>query len=389
MENAYRQPNRLNQNKLLYVIDNLEFGGGERVFLQLAAGLKDRFQIFVAASRGGEFQRRIRDLEIHFFPIDMSKRFSLRPIIKIIDIIRSKKIDLLHSQGARADFFARIAGKASGIHHIVGTVAMPVEGFEVGPFRKKLYRFMDSITERYVDRFIVVSDSLRKILVDERKISPQCVVRIFNGIELDKYQPEATENSLRAEWGFSQNEVLIGAIGRMVWQKGFEFLIRSIPDIMLHVTEARFLLVGEGPLRPHLEALTRQLNIEGRVIFTGFRSDIRDLLSAIDILVIPSLLEGFPMITLEAMAMAKPIIASDISGIREQIKNGTSGILVPAKDPKALAAAIVKILDDNTVAKSIGLAARQNVKEKFSIERMLTETERVYLSLLEEHKNSS
>jgi glycosyltransferase involved in cell wall biosynthesis len=383
LENAYRQPNRLNQNKLLYVIDNLEFGGGERVFLQLAAGLKDRFQIFVAASSGGEFERRLRELEIDFSPVDMSRRFSLRPIRKIIDIIRAKEIDLLHSQGARADFFARVAGRTAGVQHIVCTVAMPAEGFEVGPFRKKLYRFMDSFTERYVDRFIVVSDSLQRTLVQDRKLAPRSVVRIYNGIELDNYQPEATENNLRTEWGFSQNADLIGGIGRMVWQKGFAYFIQAIPQILINLPQAKFVLVGEGPLRYELDRLAKKLDVQDKIIFPGFRSDIQKILSTIDVIVVPSLLEGFPMLTLEAMAMAKPIVATQINGITEQISDGREGILVPPKDPEALAAAVLRIVSDRELSSSLAEAARLKVEEYFSIQKMVGETEKVCLSLLQ------
>ena len=118
------------------------------------------------------------------------------------------------------------------------------------------------------------------------------------------------------------------------------------------------------------------------MIFTGFRSDIKEILPAIDILVIPSLLEGFPMITLEAMAMAKPIIATDIDGITEQITDGVNGILVPPKDPSALAMAIIKVINDKELARTMGLSAREKVAQEFSVEKMVRETKRVYLSLL-------
>ena len=122
------------------------------------------------------------------------------------------------------------------------------------------------------------------------------------------------------------------------------------------------------------------------MIFTGFRSNIKEILSAINILVIPSLLEDFPMIILEAMAMAmaKPIIATNIDGITEQITDGVNGILVPPKDPSALANAVMRVLNDKGFARTMGLAARKKVEQEFSVEKMITETEKVYLSLLKD-----
>ena len=129
--------------------------------------------------------------------------------------------------------------------------------------------------------------------------------------------------------------------------------------------------------------MSEELRVRDNVIFAGFRSDIKEILSAIDILAIPSLLEGFPMVTLEAMAMAKPIIATDIDGITEQITDGVNGILVPPKDPSALAKAVIQVLNDKELARSMGLAARKKVEQEFSVEKMITETEKIYLSLLQ------
>ena len=368
--------------KILFVIDGLEFGGGERVFLQLAKGLKDRFEIVVAAVPGGEFEQSIRQLGTSFYAVDLGRRFSLKPVLQIRDIILSHRVSLLHSQGVRADFFARIAGKITGVRHIVCTIAMPVEGFDVGPLRKKTYQFFDRLTERWVARFIVVSDSLKRILIEGRGIPAQRVVRIYNGIELDQYRPVLEQVNVRNQWGISQEVPLVGAIGRMVWQKGFEYLIEAVPEIMRVVPEAGFLLVGDGLLREGLEDLGERLEVKDRVIFTGFRGDIKDIIAAIDILVIPSLLEGFPMITLEAMAMAKPIVATNITGITEQITTEENGILVPPKDPDALAKAVIRILADRECGKTMGLAARKKVEQEFSVEKMVSETEKVYMSLL-------
>jgi len=370
------------KSSILYVIDGLEFGGGERVFLQLAFGLKDRYRICVATNTGGKFAQELSKLDIQIFSVDMSRQLALKPIRQIRDIILQNRIDLVHSQGARADFFARIAGKIAESSHILCTVAMPVEGFDVTPLRKRVYRFIDQLSENYVDRFLVVSNALKQSLTLGRGISSERVVRIYNGIEVNEYQPNLKVNNLRNEWGIAHADPLVGAIGRLVWQKGLEHLIQAAAEILAAVPEAWFLVVGKGPLRPNLETLARELNISDRIIFTGFRSDIRELLSAIDILVVPSLLEGFPVITLEAMAMAKPIVATQLPGIKEQISDGVEGILVPPNNSKALGVAVLSILQDKKLASTLGGAARSRVESCFSVEKMVGETEKVYLSVL-------
>lgn len=364
------------------MIDGLEFGGGERVFLQLVSGLRDHYSVFAATHTTGRFAYELGRIGIELFPVDMSKQLTLNPIRQIKNIIRNNAIDLVHSQGARADFFARLAGRIANAPNIVCTIAMPVEGFEVKPLRKTIYRFMDRLSGRYVKKFIAVSESLRKALTEERGIASERVVTIYNGIELDKYHPNLKETSLRDQWDIAPETPVVGAIGRMVWQKGFEFFIKAIPKILEVTPDARFLLVGDGSLRPDLENLARELDVYDRVIFTGFRSDIQQLLSTLDVLVVPSLLEGFPMITLEAMAMATPVVATRIHGITEQIVDGKEGILIPPRNPEALATAVQRLITDKQLGTNLGTAARSRVESFFSIATMVRETKQVYSSLL-------
>ena len=368
--------------RILLVIDNIEFGGGERGFLQLVSRLRHRFDFFVAAMPGGPFQQQIEEMGIPFVPLDVSRRISIKPIGQMRDFVRGNNIDIIHSQGARVDFFARIAGRMANTPHVLSTVQMPIEGFDVGPLRKKLYLLMDRLSGIFVERFIVVSEALKRLFIEGRRIPAQRVVRIYNGIELDFYQPNANQGDLRSKWDIPSRVPLIGAVGRMVWQKGFEFFLRAIPEIMESYPDTRFLLVGDGPLRTKLENLAQQLNIDDSITFTGFQSDIRQILSAIDVLVVPSILEGLPMIILEGMAMAKPIVSTHIDGITEQISDEKEGILVPMRTSKDLAKAVSRLIHDRELAIRLGKAARRRVKNHFTVEQMIRETESVYLSLI-------
>ena len=336
---------------------------------------------------GGRFEVRMKELDVNFFPVDMSRQLTFKPIRQIKNIILQNKIDIVHSQGARADFFARLSGKIADSPHIICTVAMPVEGFNVIALKKILYRFLDQISGRYVERFIVVSDSLKTLLTEGRGVPLERVVRIYNGIEADQYHPHMKETDLRNQWSIPSEAPLIGAIGRMVWQKGFEYLIKAAPEVLQVSPEAKFLLVGEGPLRTHLEQLVQELNLQDKVIFPGFRANIKNFLSIIDIMVVPSLLEGFPMITLEAMAMTKPIVASRIPGIVEQISHGTEGILVPPRNPKALVTAVLTLLQNKGLASKLSIAARGRVQNDFSVDRMIRDTANLYISLLERNNS--
>jgi len=373
------------KKRILYVIDGIEFGGGERVFAQLLNGLpEDRFEPYLASAPNDAFLKNIKSKNLVFYPVDFSNRFNPLPLMRLYRIVKSQRIDIVHSQGARADFFARIAAKLAKVPIIISTVQMLVEGYNVGYLKRFLYQTFDRFSERFVDYFLVVSSVLKENMIEVHGIPPDKIIKIYNGIETDYYKPVGNEEmryKIRREFAVNDSDILIASLGRLVWQKGFEYFLHAIPEILREIPDARFILVGDGPLRPELERLAVELGEGDKIIFAGYRSDVRDVLAALDIVVIPSVLEGFPMITLEAMAMAKPIVAAKIDGITEQITDGINGILIPPKDSSAIAQAIIRLINDRESGKKLGLAARKKVEQEFSVEKMVSETEKVYSSL--------
>jgi glycosyltransferase involved in cell wall biosynthesis len=375
---------------ILYVFDNLEFGGGERVFAQLINRLSDkRYKIMVACFQTGAFIEKIEGSGAQIQPVDMRNRFNFGVILQLSNLIKKERVDIVHSQGARADFFARMAAKLAGAPIVISTVPMPVEGFDVHPMKKFIYIVLNRFSERFVDRFIVVSEALKKVMIERHKIDPQKVVKIYNGIEVDEYHIDDDEEvmygklSLREELGLKNEIPVIGAIGRLVWQKGFEYFIEAIPEVLKEFKGARFLLVGEGELKDELKVKSKKLKFEDKIFFVGFRNDIKEILQSIDVLVMPSLLEGLPMILLEAMAMEKPIVATEIEGIKEVLDNGKTGSLVPPKDSKVLAGAIIKMITHKENALNMGLAARKVVTERFGVDVMVEKHKEVYEELLQ------
>lgn len=371
--------------KILFVIDGMEFGGGERVFTQIINGLPlVKYELFLASGPQESFYQAISQTPVQRYPIDFSNRFNPAIMFRLIKIIKDLKIDIVHGQGARAEFFARLASGLFCRSRYVSTIAMPVEGYDVGPIKRLLYKTLDRFSEIFADYFLVVSAVLEQAMIHGHGIPQEKVVKIYNGIETEHYKPhdqEAGRRRVRQEYSVNDNDILIGSLGRLVWQKGFEYFLQSIPILIRDIPKARFMLVGEGPLRQELEGQARSLDIHDRLLFTGHRNDIKDMMAAMDIIVIPSLLEGFPMITLEAMAMEKPIVTTAIDGITEQIIDGMEGLLVAPKNPLALAQAVKRLVDDPGYARSLGINARVKVVQDFSVRRMITETIKVYEKL--------
>ncbi len=371
--------------KILFVIDALEFGGGERCFAQIINGLPpEQYEIFLASAGNDQLYDAIKNAQMHKIPLDFSSKYNPFLLTKVTNVIKEENIDIVNGQGARAEFYARIASGRTGTPKYISTIATPKEGYDVDFLKKRLYRFLDRFSEKYVDRFIVVSDALKDLMIHQRRISAEKVVKIYNGIEINHYDPDKLKSQrlqIRNEFILNDDVILIGAIGRLVWQKGFTYFLRCIPDIIKHIAQTRFVIVGDGEMREYLQNVSKKLGIENYLFFTGQRSDIMDILAATDIIVIPSLQEGFPMITLEAMAMKKPIIATRINGITEQISDSVEGILVDPRNASALTIAIKRLVENPELAASLGEAARKRVIKDFSVEKMISETKSVYESL--------
>lgn len=374
------------KRKIMFVIENSFFGGGERAFAQIINGLnKEKFEVFVACLPEGIFVEKIKD-GAEIIPLNFRNRFNLMNISQLARIVKEKKISIIHSQGARADFFARLAAHRVGTVAIVSTVQMPVEGFDVNFLKKAIYVILDRFSEKFVDKFIVVSEVLRKRLIEKHRIPPEKVSLIYNGVELEEYNDKwVSGERIREQFKIEKGIPLIGTVGRLVWQKGLPYFIQAVkiitqPPITNHPLPV-FLIVGEGELKENLELRIKNLELSDRIIFTGFRKDVKEILSALDILVLSSLREGFPMITLEAMAMGKPVVATDIEGIKEQVVNGETGILVPPKNPKALAEAIIKLAKSKELREKMGSAGRKLVEEKFNIKKIVKQYEQLYPSL--------
>jgi glycosyltransferase involved in cell wall biosynthesis len=371
--------------KIFHVIENASFGGGERAFAQIINGLdKKKFEIYIACLPEGIFAEKIRN-NAEIIPLDLRNRFNFSNISYLAKIIKEQKIDVIHSQGARADFFARLAGKLAKTPAIISTIAAPVEEYDVNFFKKMVYITLDQFSERFVNRFVVVCASLREKLIKKHKISADKISVIHNGIEIEEYRNDTGDKGdrVRREFNAGEDEPLVGTIGRLVWEKGLTYFVEAIKilDTRCQMPDTRFLIVGEGELRESLELKVKSLKLEDKVILTGFRRDVKEILAALDILVLSSLREGFPMITLEAMAMSKPVVATDIEGIREQVINGETGVLVPPKNPEILAEAILRLTQDHNLRRKMGLAGRKSAEDKFNIKEIIKQHEQLYLML--------
>ncbi|UCC84167.1 MAG: glycosyltransferase [Gemmatimonadota bacterium] len=370
--------------RIVYVVDNISFRGGERTFLQLAMGLpRSRYELAVACSPGGVLVERLQDLGVPVIAAEMRKRRRLDTVLGLAREFKRRRPHIVHTQG-RGDPFGRLAAWLAGVPAVVSTTAMISTRYEVEErWRRALYRAIDFTTDRLVDRYIVVNRASVDALTARHGVPRSRVVVIPNGIELDRYDPVDTRGGAwRERLGVPADAILLGGVGRLTAQKGFDDLIRAFaaiarPDVWL-------VIAGDGPDWEELREMARMFDVSGRVLLPGFVEDVPGLLAALDLFVLSSRQEGHPMVMLEAMATAVPVAATDIPGVADTITDGVEGRLVPSGDVAALANAIVTLIDDPVMAARLGRNARKKIERDYTVERMVRRTAVLYDGLLAE-----
>jgi len=228
-----------------------------------------------------------------------------------------------------------------------------------------------------MSRLIVVSKAIERKIRDEGRTGAP-VSLIYNGVDLQRYTDQQPCCTLHEDYGIPENAPIVGVVARLEPEKGHRTLVDAWPEVLALIPDAWLLIVGEGSERNALEAEAVSLGIESRVVFTGRRDDVPAVTAALDIAVLPSYREAQGLSVLEAMALGRPVVASNVGGIPEMIEDGVTGLLVPPDDCPALAAAIVRLLTDHPLADTLGKRGHDLVHERFCIELMVDSVESIY-----------
>ena len=229
-----------------------------------------------------------------------------------------------------------------------------------------------------VDGFLAASHAIRQTLIEDG-IDAERVVTVYEGIDLHRLQAEPAAN-IHAEFWLPTQAPIVGAVAALTQEKGHKHLIDAAALVVRHVPDARFVIMGEGELRPALERQIKDLHLEKHVILPGFRADVLSFVKSFDLFVMSSLAEGLGTSLLDAMALAKATVATNTGGIPEVVADGETGLLVPPRDHTALADAITQLLLDRERRERMGRAGLERVASRFSADRMVETTLRVYRS---------
>ncbi len=373
--------------RVLQFVTNFWPGGTERHVTNLVAGLAaSEFEVHVACFlREGPFLGQLLEqaASVSEFPIRrLLSPGTLRQQVRLARYLRERGIELVHSYGFYPNVFAVPAARWAGVPAVA---SIRDTGDHLAPWRR---RFQKRVC-RLAHHVLANAEAVRSRLVedghDRRGISV-----IHNGIALERFRPEPASDRVREGLGLKAGAKVVAVLARLSGVKGLEYFLEAAALLVPRFPEARFLIVGESaaqdpqgrPYRVGLEEQSARLGLSGRVVFAGFRDDIPKVLSLVTVSVLPSLSEGLSNTVLESMAAGVPVVATAVGGNPEMVREGVTGLLVPPRDPRSLAAAIERILRDPALGRRLGSAGRQSATENFSLQSMAQKTASLYRSLL-------
>jgi glycosyltransferase involved in cell wall biosynthesis len=368
---------------VLHLIDTYRIGGPGKTIINSALFIdRTRFRIHVGAftdpvrTERNEFARAVRAQQIPFLELAETRRVNLDHVGLIRRYVKAHGVTILHAHGYRTDALAYLATRGLPIAFVTTH-----HGWIRNNGRQELMARSALQLCRRFDGVEVVSNRL----LDEL---PRSVIRrglaqvVHNAIVLDDYKVGGHRAPIRQGLGLDDEAILLGVVGRLSLEKGCHEMLDAFATVAAAEPRAHLALIGEGPLRPALEARVREAPWASRVHFTGHQSPVQPYYEAIDVLVSPSRTEGLSNAILEALVFEKPVVATRVGGNPEILEDGVSGHFVPPQDPPALAAAILRVLQDGALRASLVAGGRARVAAAFTFEARMRNEEQFYAAVL-------
>ncbi len=354
--------------------------GSEGHLLVLLRGLRAQgldARLWILVEPGRPLDDYVRELEVAGVPVErLTIRRDLDPALgrELVQRLRAARPDAVHTHLLHADLYGTLAARLAGVPYVISS------RHNDDRFRRRApVRWLLRWLWRRTDAGIAISDAIRRFSIEVEDASPEQVVTVHYGLDPATVgAPAGARAELCDAIGVGPDALLVGSACRLIEQKGLSDGLRAFAQVTRDVPEAHYVIAGDGPLREALEHEARALGLAGRVHFLGWRDDARAVIAALDLLLAPSLWEGFGLVLLEAMALSVPIVSTRVSAIPEVVVEGETGWLVPPADPDALAGALRDALTHPAELMARGRAGRRRLETHFTVERMVQQTIDVY-----------
>lgn len=367
---------------ILHIRSGFLVGGPEKLILSGITGMPgDRYSFilasFVLPQRPNNFLEYAASLGITTEPIAIGGSFDLQAISKTRDMIMRLAPKLVVAHDYRALVIALLAKRGTQI-----PLLAVAHGWTSQSFKVRVYEYIESKLLRFADAVVAVSRP-RYAELGRLGIAANKLYLIENGVTLPAQDQRSRGVEFRRELGLDDQHVIIGSVGRLSVEKGHRVLIEAAARIRESCPQARFVLIGDGPLKSELKRLAAALGVRDNFLFPGWRSDMAAVYRTLDIFALPSFTEGLPMALLEAMSYSVPSVASSVGGCGDVIETGISGFLFRPGDSAALADHLTRLIVDKEFRIKIGAAGYQRILKQYSLERYVTQFDELYAGLME------
>lgn len=358
----------------MQVVYSLLRGGSERLACELALRLDpDCVRSSICAlAMGGPVADTLADAGIPFDVIGCAPGRQWPTIVKLYRVFRKERVDVVQTHHLKQLVYSAVGARLAGaklvhVEHDCWSLRPP-----------KAQRCLRTLAP-LCHRIVAVGESIRDFLVREVGLPASKVTTIPNGVDVTHYSP--TPTLPREALGLVARRRLIGHVARLEPEKDQETLLRAFDIVLRTCSDARLVIIGDGSERANLERTVRSLGVAAHVDFLGLRTDVAALIPHLQVFALSSRNEGLPLVILEAMACARPVVAPAVGEIPQVVRDGVTGVTVPPGDPTALAGALVGILERPQWAATMGLAARQVVEQQYSLTRVIQQYDELYASL--------
>ncbi len=370
--------------KVFHLISSRGLYGAERVVINLIADTdRDRFTSTLVLLRNKEnpnieLLEAVREKQAKTYSIACRRWIDRKALRLLNQLIKEEGIDIVHCHELKGRLYGLLATKGTAARLITTN-----HNWIRSDFLVTCFEFLDAFYIRFFPRIIAVSPEvqqlMRRYLIPDKKMQ-----MIINGIDMQEFRKDQTAGrKIRNELGIDAGSPLIGAFGRISPEKGQKYFIAAAVRVLAVFPEARFLIVGDGFQEEEMKQYAAGLGVLDQLVFAGFRQNIAAFYSALDVFVLPSLIEGTPMALLEAMAAELSVIASNVGGVGRIIQDGKNGMLVSPADEEELAAAVVRLLRNPAKAKNMAENALFTIAEKYSAKKMSAEYMKIYTEVVQ------
>ncbi len=377
--------------RVLRIFSRLNIGGPSVHVILLSAGLRPlgyetRLVVGRESPREGNMlalaaEKNVTCEAMAGLGREISPIQDLRALAGLFRLMRAWRPEIVHTHTAKAGLLGRLAARAAGVPTVVHTYHGHVLRGYFSPAATHVFRWLETRLARATDALVAVSESVKQDLVS-LGIAPAGKIRVVPlGLDLAHLAARLPRGVLRAEAGIPEGAPLVGMVGRLVPIKDVPTFLEAARIVRAKRDDARFALVGDGEERPALESLCRERGLDGSVTFFGWRRDLAAVYGDLDVVVNASRNEGTPVALIEALAAARPVVATRVGGTPDLLGGGERGRLVPPGEPEALAEAVLETLDQSEAARRRALAGREHVLARHSSDRLVRDVDALYREL--------